>query len=96
MHHISEALTFNQAGPVKAVFNCTGLGSRDLGGVADAEVYGEVSYPVTVQAPWLKGCVVEIGEKESGYVARGNGIAAIPYMDHAYKKNTKSWPSPIP
>lgn len=84
LNHISEALSFDQHGSVDAVFNCTGLGSRHLRGVEDADVYGEVSYPVTVEAPWLEGCAVKIGTKESGYVARGNGSAAIPYMDHAY------------
>lgn len=64
---------------MKAIVNCTGLGARDLGGVADGAVFPTRGQLVIVKAPWVKEGRTLLGKgvytytipRKSGHVVLG-------------------------
>lgn len=71
LKHISEA-----EGDV--VVNCTGLGSRWLGGVEDTQMYPIRGQTVLVRAPHCRKTITRIGTNEISYVIpRGDGTVVL-------------------
>ncbi|KAJ1822693.1 hypothetical protein LPJ56_000722 [Coemansia sp. RSA 2599] len=78
--HIREAIGFaskKPAGTPAIIVNCTGLGSRELGGVNDMDMYPIRGQTVVVYAPEAKRTITRIGSQFSYVIPRGDGTAVI-------------------
>lgn len=82
LQDVSEIATY--APQVDAVVNCTGLGARELGGVADKAVFPTRGQLVIVRAPWVtegrtrlgKGVYTYTIPRKSGHVVLGGSADA--------------------
>ncbi|KAJ2848220.1 hypothetical protein IWW36_003435 [Coemansia brasiliensis] len=82
IEHILDAVRYAPAaGPASAlpiVVNCTGLGSRALGGVNDKKLYPIRGQTLLVNAAEAKRTVTRIGSQKFSYVIpRGDGTVVI-------------------
>ncbi|KAJ2843791.1 hypothetical protein J3B02_005163 [Coemansia erecta] len=80
LSHIHEATGFASeisAARPAVVVNCTGLGSMELGGVNDANMYPIRGQTVVVHAPEAKCTVTRVGCLFSYVIPRGDGTAVI-------------------
>ncbi|KAJ2448507.1 hypothetical protein EV183_005402 [Coemansia sp. RSA 2336] len=77
--HILDAVKYApDANALPIVVNCTGLGSRDLGGVNDNKLYPIRGQTLLVNAPEVKRTITRIGSEKFSYVIpRGDGTVVI-------------------
>ncbi|GEQ67822.1 hypothetical protein JCM33374_g1488 [Metschnikowia sp. JCM 33374] len=66
LDHISSAFTQN----TKVVFNCTGLGAKELGGVRDPNVYPTRGQVLVVKAPHITENVMRWGDDYATYIIK--------------------------
>ncbi|KAM9900383.1 hypothetical protein OXX79_005173 [Metschnikowia pulcherrima] len=66
LKHISEAFSAS----VKVVFNCTGLGAKDLGGVDDTNVFPTRGQVLVVRAPHITENVMRWGDDYATYIIK--------------------------
>lgn len=66
LSHISQAFAFG----TKIVFNCTGNGSKYLGGVTDNKIYPTRGQVVVIKAPHIKENVMRWGDNYATYIIK--------------------------
>ncbi|KAI9489980.1 hypothetical protein BDB00DRAFT_840341 [Zychaea mexicana] len=77
--HIRDAFELDDGwGAVDAVVNCTGLGARYLGGVADTTVYPTRGQTVIAYAPHVKETITHLGSNDITYIIpRSDGTVVL-------------------
>ncbi|OBA19653.1 FAD dependent oxidoreductase [Metschnikowia bicuspidata var. bicuspidata NRRL YB-4993] len=66
LQHVSEAF----GATTRVVFNCTGLGAKDLGGVDDSAVYPTRGQVLVVKAPHITENVMRWGDDYATYIIK--------------------------
>ncbi|KAJ1830590.1 hypothetical protein LPJ63_004841 [Coemansia sp. RSA 2711] len=80
--HILDAVQYAPKQPparatAPIIVNCTGLGSRSLGGVRDNAVYPSRGQTIVVNAPNAKRSITQLGSRFGYVIPRGNGTVVL-------------------